>query len=634
MIPIVSTIALIGIILWFQLTLRVRPELAPISACATVLGVVYMSALAGLLGPLTLVLYACGLVLAGLGLKKAATGTDPARGAVTVCLVVFISAAATMWIWLHGQAYSSWDEFSHWGRVSKAISRLATLPVESTGVILKDYPPGTALFHYFILNSGFSEGGTYYSQSLLLISCVLAIASWQNLWRAPSYLLVLTLGFLLVAILGQGYTTVEVDHILGGFFAAAVGSIAAGGGGLRNQAALVPVLFCMPLLKPIGLLFALCAVAIIALEVARTWLNRFQDFTRRDVRRQLGVLCLLLLAPVVAFQSWNMRVNAYSFKKTFDVSFSVAGFRTLATPSQRSDTQQQVVDSFSRAFRQAPVGRNGNGVIESGVWRGLPEPSRPSTANQWMLVLLAASFLVCVVQTSGVRTTHVNMHVALFLGCIAYLVVLLYVYAFAFSTYEAVRVISFGRYASTWFLAWALALIVSLGQTAAGTTSRYVTGLVLLAVLVPWGLWRAPHEDPAAVIVRRARVPVQQVVRRVDNLISKTSSAYVIWQETNGFQFHLTSYELSPRRTNTWCWALGEKTNPADAWTCPLTPDEFADDLRDFDYVLVMRGNAELWRRYRSLLAPGTPEEPTDKDILFAVDKDGSSVTLRPVPVP
>jgi hypothetical protein len=327
-----------------------------------------------------------------------------------------------------------------------------------------------------------------------------------------------------------------------------------------------------------------------------------------------------------------MRVSAHGFETTFDVRFNATGFQTLATPSRRSTTQQHVVDSFSLAFRQAPVGRNGNGVIESGSWRGLPDRSEPSTAKQWMLVLVALSLLACVLQPSDRRMAHVNTLVLMFLGAIAYLLVLLYVYVYGFRTYEAIRVISFGRYASTWFLAWALTLIASIGHTAAGRRAHYIAGLAVLIAAIPWAVSRAPNQDPAAVIVARAREAVQQAVRRVDNVIPKTSSTYVIWQETNGFQFHLTSYELSPRRTNTWCWALGEKPTPEDIWTCPLSAEEFAAALDSFDYVLVMQGNEQLWRRYGSLFAPATPEK-TSANVLFKVSKDDKPLQLRLVPV-
>lgn len=635
MIVLISTTALIGLTLWFQASARIRPELAPLSACTSVVVVVYAAALAGVLAPATVALYACGLALGLVGLRKLFAQPEVDRAAIIVSLTVFTGASVASWVWLNGLAYSSWDEFSHWGRVSRAISRLAVLPGHSTEVILKDYPPGAALFHYFILSSRFSEGGSYFAQALILVACALALIRWHGLAKATSYILVLALGLLLFAILGLGYATVEVDHLLGGLFGAAAAAVAIGGPEIRPRIVLIPVVFCMPLIKPIGLIPALCVAAIVVFDVLRLWyLSRFRGQIGSYSRSHLIVACLVVMAPLVAHQSWNQRVRALAFDKTFDVKFDTEGLRTLATSSRRSATQERVVDSFGRAFRSAPVGRNGNGVIaESGVWRGLADRLPPSTALHWLSVLGALSLVAYFLQTPSARPQHVIVHSMLLLGCAGYLVILLYVYVFGFREYEASRVISFGRYVSTWFLAWALAVVASLGNSVRGTWTQQVAAMLILLCSSAWALARAPHEDPLAVMTARARVAIQAVMARVDGLLDPGARVYIVWQQTNGFQFHLTAYELSPRMTNTWCWTLGEKYHPQDAWTCPLSVEEFARQINEYDYLLIMRGDQQFWQTYQSLFTLSNPKDE-EANLLFEVTREGAAPKLRRVAVP
>jgi hypothetical protein len=637
--PLISTAALIGIVLWLQAVVRIRPELAYLTVCASVVTVLYAAALGGWLAPATLALYVCGLALGTIAVWKLRASPPDDRAAILISLVVFVGLAALAWLGLRDAAYGTWDEFSHWGRVSKSISRTGLLPGPTTGVILKDYPPGAALFQYFVVSSTFSEGRTYFAQALALISIAIALARWTRLACAPMYVLVLALGLLMMAILGLGYATVEVDHLLGGLFGAALAAVAIGNDpGGRNRMALVPVLFCLPLVKPIGLVPAMCAAGVFVIDALRRGLvRRFQGEADNRRRSALAwaIPCLLVIAPLTAHQSWSMRVAALEFNRTFDVKFTAEGFRTLVMPSLRTRRHDLTVRNFGRALQLAPVGRNGNGVIsESGAWSNPGDRLRPSSALQWFPLLLGLSVLTFFLQPPQAKPTHAIVHGMLAVGCAGYLVVLLYVYLNGFGAYEGAHVVAFGRYAGTWFLAWALAIVAALGQAASGSRLRSVTGAMILVFSIAWAVVQAaPREDPVAASTAAFRDNIQRVVARVDGLLPPQARTYIVWQATNGFGFHLTAYELGPRMTNAWCWTLGSKYNDRDLWTCPYSPEEFARQLDGYDYLLLMNPDEQFWRTYRSVFAEGGSNEERS-GLLFEVTRDGRLPVLTRVPVP
>lgn len=63
------------------------------------------------------------------------------RAAIFASTVTFIALAAVAWDRLEYGAYTTWDEFSHWGRIGKALSASHALPTATTGILFKDAPP-------------------------------------------------------------------------------------------------------------------------------------------------------------------------------------------------------------------------------------------------------------------------------------------------------------------------------------------------------------------------------------------------------------------------------------------------------------------------------------------------------------
>lgn len=118
-------------------------------------------------------------------------------------------------------------------------------------------------------------------------------------------------------------------------------------------------------------------------------------------------------------------------------------------PAARTPQQRAVAANFGHASDQASLGQYGNGTIDAtGVWTGGRSRLRPPSVPDWFVCLTGLSILTMLLMPRGARMTLALVHAALCLGCVAYLARLLYLYLYGFRNYEAVRVISFGRYAT------------------------------------------------------------------------------------------------------------------------------------------------------------------------------------------
>ena len=598
--PLLSTVSLLGISLWLQIHVRVRAELAFLTAICMVVLVLYLAALGGWLASAVMLTHAVGFLLGTVAIVQAVRSAPKNRAAILLAMLTFTALAAMAWDRLEFGAYTTWDEFSHWGRMAKALSASDVLPTATSGILFKDYPPGTGLLQYFVVHSSFSEGATYFAQALMLVAAVLSLLKWSGWATAPQYCLGLAVGLALMEILGLGYATVEADHVVGALFGASLGAYAVNEqSDLPSTLALVPVLFCLPLMKPIAIVMAFSAAVVIGLDVLRTAEHRSLPW--------IGVCVLVVAAPVIAHQSWSAWVRAQNFNRTFQVSLTAEGLRAVAEPAARTATQQAVATNFRRAIDQASLGLYGNGTVDAaGVWTGGQSRLRPRSVTEWFVCLAGLSVLAMLLLPRGTRITHAVVHAALCLGSLVYMALLLYVYFYGFGEYEAVRVSSFGRYASPWFLAWALAVVAALGLAARGNPLQYGVSVIVLLVSVAWSGMREPPRRTQLMLATAAeRRVVYAISRSIERTIPQSAPTYIIWQNSTGFPLHVMAYELIPRRTNASCWSLGQRYHEDDIWTCPWSPEQFSLWLENYDYLLIARADERFWETYQTLFEGG-----------------------------
>jgi hypothetical protein len=122
-----------GYCLWLKRRLRWPAATMPLFTLCTILFVLYVAALAGFLRPVTYVVLTSGLLLllwSLLGHWRASLATLVVPG-----LAIWLIGGALLWPRLSTAAYSSRDEFSHWGRVSKEMYlRVVSSPSPETSL--------------------------------------------------------------------------------------------------------------------------------------------------------------------------------------------------------------------------------------------------------------------------------------------------------------------------------------------------------------------------------------------------------------------------------------------------------------------------------------------------------------------
>jgi hypothetical protein len=123
---------------------------------------------------------------------------------------------------------------------------------------------------------------------------------------------------------------------------------------------------------------------------------------------------------------------------------------------------------------------------------------------------------------------------------------------------------------------------------------------------------------PPTMLVQRTKV--QSAIKQLVPLMDKNSRVYVIYQGTNGYEFHITRYLIAPRTTNIWSWSLGKLYSNGDVWTADLPPLDWFNLVQQgqYNYILVGRADENLWKRYGQFFV-GKDNETTQ---LFKVEPD------------
>ena len=602
----ITVLVLLAILGW-GIALRRRchwaPEVIPIALSASIIVALFFFGLVLSVRVGAWVLIGGGL-LAGLSEWRATGWRRPQMpGGWRPAIVIFAVMTAAAVLRLQGAALWTNDEFSHWGLNAKIIILTGELIPKDSAASLPDYPPGSALFYYFLtFGHEYSEYLLYAAHAALAFAAVPAVCVGSG-WLASAAAFALAY-FGLFAFAG-GLQILGVDVILSLFFGGAIAGYFRDNSPHRSW--LIPVLLALPLLKSIGLLLALFAVLVIACD---------QFFADTPVRRRVAFVLVLAAAPLLMHAVWAARMRVLEIPPTFQVPVSLEAVSNVYDTPRGELTRGR----FRTALTATPVNQPWADTLEERMGQqkaGRPTPPLSVAVCTWLFALLAA--VAAAAQRDGTQQRRVIVASVVLLASVGvYGAVLLLLYVNSFTEYEGTRLMSFGRYFGIMFLGLTqvlLAWLLAASRTVM-VTSLVMAGLGFLALPDGWNFLKdGPHR------MSEGRRQIQELLRTV-NASPPDKSVYFVWQGTHGLELRQSRYELAPRHSNTACWSIGTPEE-GDVWTCRKSLTDWAEDLRQYDYLLLGRADTGFWQTFGGLFA-GRLNSRT-----FVVAKDSASNRLR-----
>ena len=540
--------------------------------------------------------------------------------------VVYLLMLAVFGLASRGLTFSSWDEFSHWGRVVSAmVSGDALPPYASADLIFASYPPALPVWEYFLtrMQPSFVESHVFVAHHAMALALLLPFAA-RFQWRQPARLLFLAVTATLLMTSFFALDAILIDPVLAMTFGYCLAIVLMGSRDARSVwRHLGPALAVLALLKDTGVLFALIVIVVLVVRVGLGHRLDLRLGRRRTWRipAALGHGALGLACVLVPTAIWRVILSLTETRSNWEGGTSVGG--ALTDLARNSDSyRRDTTASFVTALQDQPL------------------TSLPVPLAFWGWFALALLLLVVTdhvrVQVSSHRPaergTGLLATTTLLAGALVYVVAIWLTYMTAFTEYEATNLASFARYLGGYWLAVLFVCVaVALASLGSRTTDAVLPGfevsrvhtVVVLAVLLSVGnianvaeVLTRQHVASAAAV--RAPYDATAAAARTAG-IGAGDDVWILDEHTTGFGYYVLSYELVDSHTTGW--SVGPLKDEADVWTQDLTVDQWADALTDVDYVLVHHTEPAFVERYSSLF--DDPAAIKDRSV-FTVEPDGA----------
>lgn len=652
---------------WAFLGLR-YPRVNALHPFVIVSGILTLLYIAGLFGALALgsiAIQSAGLLLLAWSIWRCRK--NPVAGLKSLsqpAVVLFFALLAIGIFQLHDATFLGWDELGSWGPYGKEIITTGAL-IGPQGNDIGYFPPGLMLIHYYLSShQPYRESVVYIAQYVSLLTC-LTVLLHKASWRSPlAWMAVLLSSYFVVRGMEGGFVTIYQDATLSILFAAAIVAYFI----LRSarlEIFLLPALFAMPLIKPVGLFFAVSVLALIFLDTlilslgaagtaggaaSGTGLTRSLLRQLRGVRpARLALFGMLVVAPFAAHESWTLRLHVLDFKEggfstdlltrtnVEKVFFTDAYAKGLDAASGNREAEQlktirTIRERFALALLQKPLNEpSPSGFFPSA--RGIP-------LIGWY-GLAAAAFLYPLLFGTGVlvKARYAGLFLGLSLLLPVYLGINLMVYALAMVPLSGLTLDSYERYMAIFMgsllLVGFACMIVRFEDLPKRDPFPGASGLCALGLATALLIGQTPGADR---VLRpepklELRKSMEPMLRFFEQHVGLSQRTYIVTQNSTGFAYWILRFEMTPRPTsNLHRWSLGKKHCARDVWTADISPAEWANRLISgkFDFLLIAQSDPQFWNTYGSLFQNGSKDE--SGYFLYKVEPGpGETVRLAPV---
>ncbi len=575
-------------------------------------------------------------VIVVVAIARSATRSSPRvalralQHAFSPSFAVFLALALASFITTRGMRLSSFDEFTEWGAVVKAMFLDDKLSVYSPiELAFRGYQPGIGLFQYFVERFGdWNEADLFWAYQLVIISLFIPFMASLTWRRAGRLALILPIIFIVPNLFFPSTQLIIIDPVLGLLFGYCLALVYTNDSSRRvSTLHLTAALAMLVLTKDSGAFFAIVVlVGLLAQQLRR----REGGSIRKSIPAVLIAIGIPALGVAVAYGSWKAIVSVLHADP--QLSASNINLLQLVFGPARS-YWPEVVASFRLAFLREPL-------IESHRL----ELSAVSLLLACAVVLVLLEFWR---QRRWGLPRDFSTAIIVSVGAVVYTVGLLVLYLFKFTDYEALRLASFVRYLSTYwagivmliaaFVIFVLAearpalerWLNTRGWAVTSPVALALIWLLLLAALAPAKSLLAYLRDPVSPAMSD-RSSYDQVIDAAHAArIGRGDRVWLISQYDQGYDYWVLRYELMPADAGSGAWSLGPPQGIADVWTVDLRQQAWATQLRSYDYVVIQKSSSSFVARFGSLF--GADTEIADGTV-YSVTVEGASVHLVRAP--
>jgi hypothetical protein len=503
-------------------------------------------------------------------------------------LILFLILFFVLYVITRFYTYSSWDEFSHWGLIVKNLYLHNKLPDNSSTVAFLFYPPGTAVFQYWVIKIiGYTESNVIFAQSLLML-LALTTLFWNEKWSNFNKMIVqFVVAVCVIYALNGSFTLICVDAMLSVYFGMCVVFLfkIKKDNFLCVALNLLPVISVLYLIKNPGVLPA----AVIALMVGLLYVitkNPAMSLKRKYIL--FAPLIIILLAGLyLPTKLWFWHLEDYNIGyKGAQISMSAVAKSFSSTQAERDKV---TITNFK------------NAIFTENILRGKILGGRVTIFVALCLILLTVVGSIVFTKDKNERKQLIIANSTLFLGLTLYLLGLLVLYLHTFLERDGGggNLGGFMRYSNIYMMGWLLSVafsVISLVKISSKANWKYIV-LLIVALSVLSYLHIAKKQ-----FFREIRNPLREYAQYFKDMDPSTK-VYFIHNDSDGFEKWIFLYEMTPihiQRGGGWSLGLS-KYRPDDRWTEKRSAKAWGIELKEYDFLVVSKSDKKFWDTYGSL---------------------------------
>ena len=347
------------------------------------------------------------------------------------------------------RAFTTWDEYSHWGYMIKGMLKYDSFYTECLlDLNHRDYPPIIQLFELFYINltGAFKESTLTSSIHLLSISFFLPAVCDSKLENKKIKKIFIPIAVTLIVFFSilffDGHeiiNTVYIDYLIA-IIVAYLLYLVLFEEKLYSNFFLVNLaigLSFLVLTKQIAICFYLMILFLyFGLLIIKKQL--FKRFTKNHFFNLLKIICLLVIIPLFVFMLWNNYIDNFDLYQQFDVSdIKLFDFFNILLGRSGETWQKETFVNFVEAFF--------NKTITTSYIKF-------SYLQAFILVILLLLVICFLFKKKIVIKDFKFLLLTLIIGFFGYAFVMMLTYVFCFGEREGVALASFDRYMVTYIL--------------------------------------------------------------------------------------------------------------------------------------------------------------------------------------
>ncbi|MGY4688290.1 hypothetical protein [Salibacterium sp. K-3] len=304
---------------------RIAPAVLPLVLFTGTILVLFLGGLLHVLAETAYVLFGGGLLALCYAVFLFLRDRSLFSGIFSPGMVFFAAGSAFFILMLQDEIFLHYDNFSHWGLIVKELFQSNSLPDESTIITYTTYPPGSALFAYYLVSfTGFSESMALIAQAILITGALAPLflfCSWKQPVHAAATLFIPAV---LLMVNSSSIFSLLVDPLLGYIAAAAVVTAVYYKNNWKTMSVLLfPMLSALVLIKDSGKIFlAFTVLWMIALLIR--YLRKYGGGWKETLKSMIWSISWTIVLPLFFNLLWSRYIEeAYNTSEYEDSKFAI-----------------------------------------------------------------------------------------------------------------------------------------------------------------------------------------------------------------------------------------------------------------------------------------------------------------------